>query len=325
MRVLVTGAAGFIGHAVSAALLDRGDAVVGVDNFNDSYDVGLKRHRLAELTPSKQFTFAQLDVSSRQAVEGINSDSGPFSHIVHLAAQAGVRKSTEQPYLFLRDNIDAHLNMLELCRATDGFEHLVFASSSSVYGANPESRSSIEHPVARPMSLYGATKAADELISYSYSHLFGIPQTALRFFTVYGVWGRPDMVIYLFTRLIDQGKPITVYNSGDMNRDFTYIDDVVDGVLRALDRIPQKMPEFPPFRVYNLGRGKSETLESVISCIERELGKKAERILAPKHVADPQGSLADISLSEADLGYSPRTDLKDGIAKFVAWYRGYCE
>ncbi len=323
MTLLVTGAAGFIGHAVSKSLLERGESVVGIDNMNDSYEPDLKKSRIAQIEPLPGFTFVESDVSCRKSLEALSAEHGPFRRIVHLAAQAGVRKSTEQPYAFIRDNIDAHLNILELCRATKDFEHLVFASSSSVYGANPEPRSSIEHGISRPMSLYAATKAADELMSYSYSHLFDVPQTALRFFTVYGVWGRPDMVIYLFTRLIDQGRPITVYNSGDMNRDFTYIDDVVDGILRALDRTPERTDSAPAFRVYNLGRGKSETLDEVISCIESELGKKAERILAPKHVADPQGSLADIAASVADLGYEPKTDLTDGIAKFVAWYRNY--
>ncbi len=323
MTILVTGAAGFIGHATSRALLERGEQVLGIDNFNDSYDVQIKKDRIANIKESANFEFVKGDVSDQETLSKVDLEHGPFEKVIHLSAQAGVRASIERPFGFVRDNIIAHMNILELCRKTNNFQHLVFASSSSVYGGNTETKSATADKVDKPLSLYAATKAADELMSYSHSHLFGLCQTGLRFFTVYGPWGRPDMALYLFTNLIDQGKPITLFNQGNLFRDFTYIDDIVDGILRSLDRPPSATEDEPPFKVYNLGLGRAVPIRDLVTCIENELDKKATIQLAPKHLADPEGTLADLSDSERDLGYKPKTNVEKGVKEFVAWYKSY--
>lgn len=323
MAILVTGAAGFIGHAVCRALLERDEAVVGIDNLIENYDPQLKKDRLSSLEPFDAFTFFETDIGSKDDIDRLSSESGPFRKVVHLAAQAGVRNSMDNPLSYINSNVVGHMNILEMCRATEDFEHLVFASSSSVYGANTEPCSSTAHKFDRPKSLYAATKAANELMSYSHGDLFGIPQTGLRFFTVYGPWGRPDMVIWLFTEAICRDESIKVFNYGDMRRDFTYIDDIVDGTLGALDNPPAKTEDRPPFQVFNLGYGQPVELETVIACIEKALGKNAKRELLPMQLGDPKESWADIEATTAALGYSPETSIEDGIAKFIDWYRRY--
>lgn len=323
MTVLVTGAAGFIGFNVSLSLLERGERVVGIDNLNDYYDVKLKEARLARLEENTAFTFVRADVSDLEALNEISDQHGPFLRIVHLAAQAGVRYSLENPMAYIHSNLVGHASILELCHHTEGFEHLVYASSSSVYGGNAKAPFSIEDRVDRPISLYAATKAADELMSYTYSHLHDLPQTGLRFFTVYGPWGRPDMALYLFTDAILNDRPIRVFNYGDMRRDFTYIDDIVDGTLRALDRPPERTNDAPPHRVYNLGNNQAEPLLKVIELLEDILGKKAEKQLEPIQPGDVRETYADISASTQDLGFQPSTNVEEGVSRFVAWYRDY--
>jgi UDP-glucuronate 4-epimerase len=323
MNVLVTGAAGFIGSHVCHALLDRGDQVVGVDNVNDYYDVRLKRARIERLRDRRGFAFFECDIADADGLGAVSERAGPFRRVVHLAAQAGVRYSLENPLSYVEANLRGHVVVLELCRHTEAFEHLVYASSSSVYGGNKKVPFSVSDRIDRPISLYAATKAADELMSHTYSHLFGMPQTGLRFFTVYGPWGRPDMALYLFTDAIYAGRPIRVFNYGDMRRDFTYVDDIVDGVLKALDRPPTVKGDSAPHRVYNLGNNRSEPLSRLIEILEDTIGRRVERNLEPIPPGDVPETFADITESTRDLGYKPKVSIDQGIPRFVAWYRDY--
>lgn len=320
MTVLVTGAAGFIGYHVAAALLARGEAVVGIDNLNAYYDVGLKQARLARLAPHANFTFEKMNISDRDAILALPGRHRGIDRIVHLAAQAGVRHSPIDPYVYVQSNVMGQVVMLEMARRLEGLRHFVYASSSSVFGANTELPFSVEQRVDRPNSLYAATKRADELINYTYAHLYRLPSTGLRFFTVYGPWGRPDMSPMLFARAILAGEPIRVFNEGRMSRDFTYIDDVVDGVLRALDRPPSATP---PHALYNLGNNASEKLLDFIAMMEAALGAKAEQRFEPMQPGDVPDTYADIEASRRDLGYAPTTPISVGIPKFVAWYRDF--
>ncbi|QGZ94065.1 SDR family NAD(P)-dependent oxidoreductase [Terricaulis silvestris] len=320
MTVIVTGAAGFIGFHVAQALLARGERVVGIDNLNDYYDVSLKEARLALLQKNPNFSFAKADISDRDAIFAVIDDNSDTTGIVHLAAQAGVRYSRENPYVYIQANVMGQVVMLEAARRLKGLKHFVYASSSSVYGANTEMPFSIDQRVEKPISLYAATKRADELISYTYAHLYGIPQTGLRFFTVYGPWGRPDMAPMLFASAISKGEPIRVFNNGEMARDFTYIDDIVDGVLRALDR---PATGEPPHVVYNLGNQRSERLMDFIAAIEGAMGSKAEINFEPMQPGDVPVTYADIDATQAALGYEPRTPISEGVPKFVAWYKSH--
>jgi UDP-glucuronate 4-epimerase len=323
MTVLVTGAAGFIGYSVASALLARGETVVGVDNLNAYYDVRLKQARLDRLGRQPGFRFHRLDIAEGGRLRGLAGDEPGIDRIVHLAAQAGVRHSLEHPQDYIDANVTGHLAVLEFARRLPGFRHLVYASSSSVYGGNSKMPFSVDDPVDRPLSIYGATKRADELMSRSYSHLFGVPATGLRFFTVYGPWGRPDMAMFIFTRAILEGRPITLYNAGEMERDFTYVDDIVAGVVAALDRPPVAAPDEPPHRLYNLGNHRSEPLRRLVELIERGLGRKAVIELAPMQPGDARASFADIASATRDLGFLPRVSIDDGVPRFLAWYREY--
>jgi UDP-glucuronate 4-epimerase len=321
--ILVTGAAGFIGAAVARALLARGDAVIGIDNINDYYDVALKEARLATLTPNANFSFRKIDIADRGAVLALKSEN--ISGIVHLAAQPGVRYSLENPYAYVTANVMGQVTMLELARALQclkgaGLKHFVYASSSSVYGANTKTPFAVDDAVDHPNSLYAATKRANELFGHTYAHLYGIPLTGLRFFTVYGPWGRPDMAPILFARAIAAGEPIRVFNHGEMWRDFTYIDDIVDGVLRALDH---PVSGTPPHALYNLGNNKSEKLMDFIAAIEAAMGKKAVMKMEPMQPGDVPSTYADIGASIRDLGFKPTTPISVGIPKFVDWFRDY--
>jgi UDP-glucuronate 4-epimerase len=317
-KILVTGAAGFIGAAVSHALLQRGDAVLGVDNLSDYYDVRLKEARLARLRDNAAFSFRKADIADKDAMLAL-ADSG-VSGIVHLAAQPGVRYSLENPFAYVTANVMGQAVMLELARALNGLKHFVYASSSSVYGANTKTPFAVGDAVEHPNSLYAATKRADELFGHTYAHLYGIPCTGLRFFTVYGPWGRPDMAPMLFAKAITAGEPIKVFNHGEMWRDFTYIDDIVAGVLKALDRPASGAP---PHTLYNLGNNKSEKLTDFIAEIEKALGRKAEKIMAPMQPGDVPATYADITASQRDLGFQPTTPINAGIPKFIAWFRDY--
>ncbi len=323
MSVLVTGAAGFIGYHVCAALIERGDTVIGIDNLNDYYDVRLKEARLANLEKHPAFTFRRVDIADGGAIEEAMTGAGGVDRVIHLAAQAGVRYAMENPGAYIQTNLVGHFNVLEACRRTEGLAHLVYASSSSVYGGNTDLPFSVDDRVERPVSLYAATKRADELLSYSYSHLHRLPQTGLRFFTVYGPWGRPDMSAYIFTKAISEGRPIQVFNRGDMSRDFTYIDDIVSGVLAALDRPPADDGKSPPHRLYNLGNNKSEPLMRFIELIEKAVGKKAEIDLQPMQPGDVEATYADIEASRRELDFAPKTPIDEGIPRFVSWYRDY--
>ena len=318
--ILITGVAGFIGSHVAHALLARGESVLGVDNLNDYYDVALKEARLARLIPQKQFTFRKLDISDRQSMLTLAEEFPHIGGIIHLAAQAGVRHSLIDPYAYVQSNVMGQVVMLELGRALKALKHFVYASSSSVYGGNTKLPFSVDDPVDRPNSLYAATKRADELIGYTYAHLFAIPATGLRFFTVYGPWGRPDMAAFLFTKAIIAGEPIRVFNHGEMWRDFTYIDDIVDGVIRVLDRPPTGIP---PHIIYNLGNHKSEKLTDYIAAIEQALLRKAVIQLEPIQPGDVPATYADIEASRRDLGFAPTTPISVGIPKFVAWYKEF--
>ena len=320
MTVLVTGAAGFIGFHVSQALLQRGEKVVGVDNLNDYYDVSLKQARLEILKENGDFFFDRIDVSNRADVDELFEGHGDIDRIVHLAAQAGVRYSLIDPYAYTRANIDGHLVLLESCRKLGNLRHFVYASSSSVYGGNDKSPFSVSDRTDSPLSLYGATKKSMEMISHAYSHLFGLPQTGLRFFTVYGPWGRPDMAAFIFVRKILAGEPIPVFNNGEMKRDFTYIDDIVDGVLRILDSPPEAGAE-KSCRLYNIGNSCSESLMYFISLIEEALGKKAEFDFMPMQPGDVKETSADIEDTRRDFGFEPATAIEEGIPNFVSWYK----
>lgn len=321
MRILVTGAAGFIGYHVAEALLARGDEVIGVDSLNDYYDVALKEARLNNLSLRKNFVFHKANVADKEKMLPF-ADAG-LTHIVHLAAQAGVRYSLQNPYAYVESNLMGHVVMEELARATHGLKHFVFASSSSVYGGNQKTPFSVSDSVEHPVSLYAATKRSDELMAYTYAHLFRIPTTGLRFFTVYGPWGRPDMAAYLFAHRISAGQPIKVFNHGKMRRDFTYIDDIVSGVLASLDKPPQDREGQPPLAIYNLGNSHAEDLMRFVAVLEDALGKKAVLDLQPMQPGDVPETFADITESAKAFGYKPTTNIEQGIPKFVAWYRRF--
>ncbi|HYB10425.1 MAG TPA: NAD-dependent epimerase/dehydratase family protein [Alphaproteobacteria bacterium] len=322
MTVLVTGAAGFIGFHVSRALLARGEAVVGIDNLNDYYDVRLKEARLAELTSVDRFAFERGDVAEDGVLLALALKHPGITRIVHLAAQAGVRYSIQNPGAYIHANVQGHYMVLELARRLEELDHLVYASSSSVYGGNAKRPFSVGDRVDRPVSLYAATKCSAELISYAYSHLFGLPATGLRFFTVYGPWGRPDMAMYIFTKAMFEDRPIQLFNHGNMRRDFTYIDDIVDGVLACLDRPPDRHHD-APHRLYNLGNHRAEELRRVVSLIERETNRQAKIELAPMQPGDVPETFADIEATTRDIGFAPRTSIDEGVPRFVEWYRAF--
>lgn len=319
MTTLVTGAAGFIGYHVCQTLLARGEEVVGVDNVNDYYLVSLKEDRLRQLVEQPGFTFHRVNIADREALSAALADTR-LDGVIHLAAQAGVRYSLENPFAYVEANLVGHVAILELCRHRDELRHLVYASSSSVYGGNTKLPFSEDDRVDAPVSLYAATKKADELLSHSYADLYGLPQTGLRFFTVYGPWGRPDMAMWLFTEAILAERPIKVFNHGDMQRDFTFIDDIVSGILAAYDRAPSGDT---PHRVYNIGNNQPEELLHMIELLEQCLGKTAERELLPMQTGDVKATYADLTAIGRDLGYRPTTPIDVGVPRFVEWYLDY--
>lgn len=323
--VLVTGCAGFIGFHTSLSLLKKGRRVVGIDNLNDYYDVNLKNARLDQLKSHPGFSISVTSLSDKDALVHLWDQNPDIRHIIHLAAQAGVRYSLVNPHAYIEANILGHLNILELCRARSGFQHLVYASSSSVYGRNKVMPFSVDERTDSPISLYAATKKSDELMTDSYAHLFGIPATGLRFFTVYGPWGRPDMAAFIFAKSILEGKPIQVFNNGHMRRDFTYIDDIVSGIVAVLEKPATNggRGDVPPHQVYNLGCHRSENLMDFIAIIEQELGRKAIYDLAPLQDGDVAETYADIESSRRDFGFDPQTPIAVGLPKFIAWYRQY--
>ncbi len=332
MKILLTGAAGFIGYHVTERLLAAGHQVTGIDNLNDYYEVSLKQARLARLTPHDQFRFQQLDLADRSGMAELFAQ-GQFQRVIHLAAQAGVRYSLDNPHAYADANLVGHLNVLEGCRH-HGIEHLLYASSSSVYGLNRKTPFSTADSVDHPVSLYAATKKANELMSHSYSHLYDLPTTGLRFFTVYGPWGRPDMALFKFTKAILCGQAIDVYNHGDMRRDFTYIDDIAEAVVRLCDVIPTRNPQWSvesgtpaessaPYRVYNIGNSQPVQLTEFIHTLEQALGIDAKMNLLPMQPGDVLETSADTSALEAAIGFKPGTELAAGLAEFVKWYRNY--
>jgi len=323
MTVLVTGAAGFIGFHVAAALARTGERVLGVDNLSPYYDVRLKEARLLELRKLPGFAFERLDLAERGALATLAAAHREIDRVVHLAAQAGVRYSLIEPRAYVGANLAGQLEVLEACRGIAGLKHLIYASSSSVYGGNAKLPFSETDPVDTPQSLYAATKKADELMSHCYAHLYRIPTTGLRFFTVYGPWGRPDMAAWLFTQAILAGEPIKLFNRGKMRRDFTYIDDAVAGVLACLAKPPADVGASPPHRIYNLGNHRSEELERFVQVLERALGKPARRELVAMQPGDVPATYADIAAASRDFGFHPGTTIDEGLPKFVAWYRGY--
>lgn len=320
MSILVTGAAGFIGAHVSQALLGQGEQVIGVDNLNAYYDVRLKQGRLARLAPQGGFSFHQLDVSDREGMAALAEAHPEITAVVHLAAQAGVRYSLVDPYAYVQSNVMGHLVVQEVARRLPALRHLVYASTSSVYGANTELPFRETDRVDTPVSLYAATKRADELMAHAYAHLFDLPQTGLRFFTVYGPWGRPDMAYYSFARAIMAGEPITLFDDGRLQRDFTYIDDIVAGVVGCIDRPPET-----PLRnrVLNIGNNRPEQVRTLVSLLEQGLGRPAVLRSAPRPAVDVEATFADISAIAALTGFAPRTSLAEGIAKFTAWFRDF--
>jgi UDP-glucuronate 4-epimerase len=331
-RILVTGAAGFIGFHISKRLLSEGYAVTGLDNLNSYYDVSLKKARLDLLREKKSFRFVKADLEDRNRVEGTFHE-GTFDTVVHLAAQAGVRYSIENPHTYVSSNLVGFLNVLEGCRQAET-HHLLFASTSSVYGANRKMPFSVHHNVDHPVSLYAATKKANELMAHVYSSLYGLPATGLRFFTVYGPWGRPDMAYFKFTKCIFAGKPIDVYNFGKMKRDFTYVDDIVEGIFRVMKNIPQKnsiwngkKPDpgtsFAPYKLYNIGNNRAVALMEFIETLEEVIGKKAEKTLLPMQPGDVVETYANISEIQNDVGFRPKTAIREGLEQFVKWYRAY--
>jgi len=334
MSILVTGAAGFIGFYVTQALLARGEHVIGFDNLNDYYDVKLKHARLAQIGAHPNFQFIQGDLSDRNAMSALFAQHKP-QRVIHLAAQAGVRYSIDHPHAYVDSNLVGFINILEGCRHHD-VEHLVYASSSSVYGLNTAMPYSTQHNVDHPISLYAATKKANELMAHSYSHLYRLPTTGLRFFTVYGPWGRPDMAYYKFTQAILAGRPIEVYNHGQMQRDFTYIDDITEGVLRVFDRPPSPNPNWngaqpdpssspAPYRLYNIGNNNPVALSRFIDALEAALGRKAERIMRPMQAGDVPATYADVSDLMHDTGFAPSTTIETGLQHFAAWYKQYAQ
>ena len=334
MKVLVTGAAGFIGFHTARQLLERGESVVGLDNFNDYYDVSLKEARAALLDPYDDFRMERIDLEDRAAMEAL-FERERFDKVVHLAAQAGVRYSLENPHSYIESNVVGTLHILEGCRHF-GVEHLVYASSSSVYGANTSMPFSIHQNVDHPLALYGATKKANELMAHTYSNLYGLPTTGLRFFTVYGPWGRPDMALFMFTKNILEGRPIDVFNYGNHRRDFTYIDDIVEGVIRTMDNTARPNPDWDPgnpdpgtsrapYRLYNIGNQQPVELMHYIEVLEDCLGKKAEKVLLPLQDGDVPDTWADTSDLAADVGYQPSTTVEEGVKRFVDWYFDFYE
>jgi len=332
MSILVTGAAGFIGFHYSKRLLDAGYRVVGLDNLNPYYDVRLKHDRLAILKDYDQFEFASLDLADQDGMAALFAGHD-FSRVVNLAAQAGVRYSLENPRSYVDSNLVGFLNILEGCRHHK-IEHLIYASSSSVYGLNTLMPFSVHHNVDHPVSLYAASKKANELMAHTYSHLYGLPTTGLRFFTVYGPWGRPDMALFLFTRAILEGEPIKVFNYGKMQRDFTYIDDIVEGMFRLLDHLPEPNPHWrgddpdpgtspAPYRIYNIGNNNPVKLMDFIAAVETALGREAEKEMLPIQPGDVPSTYADVDALEQAVGFRPSTPLKTGVERFIAWYREY--
>jgi len=318
MKILVTGVAGFIGFHLAKRLLATGNEVWGVDNLNDYYDVGLKQARLEQLLPYPQFTFEYLDISDRTLTADLFTN-GDFEIVVHLAAQAGVRYSLENPHAYVDSNLVGFTNILEGCRHSD-IQHLIFASSSSVYGKNTKVPFAVEDRVDTPVSLYAATKKANELMAHAYSHLYQIPTTGLRFFTVYGPWGRPDMAYFKFVRAIAEDRPIDVYNYGKMMRDFTYVDDVVEGIIRL---IPHRARTRPPYQIYNLGNNNPVELQEFIATIEKLMGKSAQKNFLPMQPGDVVATYADIEPFVADIGFEPTTSIERGLTSFVKWYQSY--
>jgi UDP-glucuronate 4-epimerase len=332
MKILLTGAAGFIGMHTALRLLERGDEVVGVDNLNDYYDVKLKLARLARLKPHPNFNFHQINVEDRPAMAALFEQNKP-SRVIHLAAQAGVRYSLENPHAYIDANLQGFINILEGCRY-QSVEHLAYASSSSVYGGNTALPFSEHDNIDHPVSLYAATKKANELMAHTYSHLFRFPTTGLRFFTVYGPWGRPDMALFLFTKAILEGKPIDVFNHGKMVRDFTYIDDIVEGVIRVSDKPAEPNPLFnaatpdpatsnAPYRVFNIGNNQPTQLMEYISALETALGKTAKKNYLPMQLGDVPATAANTDAMDAWVGFKPNTSVHKGVARFVDWYRNY--
>lgn len=330
--LLVTGCAGFIGFHLAERLLEMGESVVGIDNVNSYYDPTLKLTRLALLNEKPAFRFVKADIADRDALASVFQASR-FRAVIHLAAQAGVRYSLENPHAYSDSNLVGFVNILESCRHSD-CGHLIFASSSSVYGANTKLPFSVHDNVDHPISLYAATKKANELLAHSYSHLYGIPTTGLRFFTVYGPWGRPDMALYLFADAISAGRPISLFNNGNMRRDFTYVDDVVEALVRLVDRAPQSNPNWSgdnpdpssskaPWRIYNIGNNKPEELVHVVELIEKGLGRKAKKRLLPMQPGDVLETFADVTDLQREIDFKPKTRIEDGVASFVAWYRAY--
>jgi UDP-glucuronate 4-epimerase len=331
-KILVTGTAGFIGFHLAKVLLDRGDEVVGLDNLNDYYDVSLKQARLAQLDGRPNFRFVKLDLADRQGMADLFKTE-KFDRVVNLAAQAGVRYSLKNPHAYIDSNLVGFVNILEGCRH-NGVQHLVYASSSSVYGANTRMPFSIHHNVDHPVSLYAASKKANELMAHTYAHLYRLPVTGLRFFTVYGPWGRPDMALFLFTKAILEGRPIDVFNYGKMRRDFTYIDDIVEGVMRTLDNTARPNPQWngdqpdpgtsnAPYRLYNIGNNNPVELMHLIETLEKALGRTAEKNLLPIQPGDVPATYADVDDLSRDVGFKPSTSIEEGVGRFVAWYRGY--
>lgn len=324
MAILVTGAAGFIGFHVCQKLLALNEEVIGIDNINDYYDIKLKESRLAQLKRSGEFVFYRKDITDLESLKRIAIEHHNISRIVHLAAQPGVRYSIENPHAYIHANILGHLNILELAKSLPRMDHLVYASSSSVYGANEKIPFSTKDNVRKPISLYAATKLSDEAMSYCYSHMYNMPMTGLRFFTVYGPWGRPDMATYKFTKAIFKGKPIDVYNNGNMKRDFTYIDDIVHGVISALNHPPTiQTDDCVCHKIYNLGNHQSESLLRFIEIIEKAIGKKAELNMMPLQDGDVVETYADIDSAIKDLSFMPTTSIEIGIPAFVNWYKSY--
>jgi len=332
MKVLITGSAGFIGSALALRLLERGDVVIGIDNLNDYYDVDLKNARLARTLAQPGYTDIRMSLEDREGIAEVFRTVRP-ERVVNLAAQAGVRYSLENPLAYVDTNLLGFANVLEGCRH-NGVEHLVYASSSSVYGANTNMPFSVHDNVDHPVSLYAATKKANELMAHTYSHLYRIPVTGLRFFTVYGPWGRPDMAYFSFTRNILDGKPINVFNNGNHSRDFTYIDDIIEGVVRVLDRVPEPNPDWSgetpdsasstaPYRLYNIGNNEPVELMHYIGVLEKCLGREAEKNMLPMQPGDVQATYANIDELVRDVGYRPATTVEDGLAAFVEWYRDY--
>jgi UDP-glucuronate 4-epimerase len=332
MKVLITGAAGFIGNALAIRLLERGDEVIGIDNLNDYYDPELKKARLARVEGNAGFTDVRIDLENREGIAEVFAKHKPH-RVVNLAAQAGVRYSLENPMAYVDTNLVGFMNILEGCRYND-VEHLVYASSSSVYGSNTKMPFSVHDNVDHPVSIYAATKKANELMAHTYSHLYRLPTTGLRFFTVYGPWGRPDMALFMFTRKILAGEPIDVFNYGKHRRDFTYIDDIVEGVIRTLDRVPEPNPDWSgdvpdsatsnaPYQIYNIGNNQPVELMHYIEVLEECLGKKAEKNMLPLQAGDVPATYADVQDLVDHVGYKPDMPIEQGIANFVNWYRDY--